>query len=554
MATVNIRARISSITVNNGQAIQPRSVGVTCLVGSNNVGKSQTLRNIHSRLRENDAQTYEFAVVTDVQLDLQYDQSEAALDAWLTMRGLKQLDSPPGQPAYMRPDGHGAYTSLSEWRGWLDRTARFGLRNICDMFVWYASPGSLVHAVSNAVGDPTIMSRPMYQPNSPTIAIAQDGSLEGQLSNLSLETFGVELTLDRVSSDKRFRIGAPDPSIAVPFINRPDPVYAAAVGSLPKLETQGDGIKSFLGLAAHVLAGGSQILLIDEPDTFLHPSQARTLGRWLAEKAVELDLQVIVSTHDKDFVLGLLSAGDEPAVDVIRVTRDDDTNTLKHLTSDRITEIWRDPFLRYSNTLQGLFHQRVVVCEGDGDCRFYAATLDVIAEREDIKSISNDTLFVPCGGKDKAPTVLRALTELGVQATAVLDFDALNTKGLLKKLLRAVGREWNEDLDGLYTTTIRHINALPGEAEAKWKPFKAAGASLLPAGNVYNSCVELLSRLDEMGIVILTIGELEGVDKTISLHGPAWVSQALLNNAHKTSTEAARIVKKAIMHTTAVAR
>lgn len=543
---MKIDIRIDSITTNRDETIKIRRTGVTCLVGSNNVGKSQILRNIAERIRSYTPFTYEFAIVKDLALTVDNGLSDVELEIWLTKRGLKHLDAAPGQPAYMLPNSQHERVSISDWRQWFDNSLGQGLQNLSDMFMWHASPGILAHTISGGIGDP-MMDPATYRPNNPSMEIFRSGDLEEQLSNIAFEAFGERLTLDRVTSDRRLRIGEPDPTVPVPPINRPNPTYAAAVGALPKLESQGDGIRSYLGLVAHVLAGGSQILLIDEPDTFLHPAQSRNLGRWLARKAAELDLQVVVATHDRDFILGLLSTDTED-VDVIRVARNEQTNTLSRLTADRITQIWQDPFLRYSNTLQGLFHKRVVVCEGDGDCRFYSATLDHIAEHDEMRPIANDTLFVPCGGKDKAPIVLRALSELGVQATAILDFDALNNKSLLKKLLEAVGEVWTTEMEDCYTTVIRYINAQPGDHSNRWKLFKRTGVSALPSGDIFSACTTLVSYLSGAGLVILLEGELESADRSISAHGSTWVSQALLEDVHRKSEVAANIVKRAIMH------
>jgi hypothetical protein len=40
--------------------------------------------------------------------------------------------------------------------------------------------------------------------------------------------------------------------------------------------------------------------------------------------------------------------------------------------------LWNTPLLRYSSILDGLFHERVTICEADSDCRFYAAMLDAV--------------------------------------------------------------------------------------------------------------------------------------------------------------------------------
>jgi AAA15 family ATPase/GTPase len=53
---------------------------------------------------------------------------------------------------------------------------------------------------------------------------------------------------------------------------------------MPPLQAQGDRMRSFIGLMLVVSAGQYQVLLIDEPEAFLHPPQARLLGRRIATK------------------------------------------------------------------------------------------------------------------------------------------------------------------------------------------------------------------------------------------------------------------------------
>ena len=54
------------------------------------------------------------------------------------------------------------------------------------------------------------------------------------------------------------------------------------------------------------------VLLIDEPEAFLHPPQARRLAAALARTAKSLGRQVILATHSTDIIQGALScAGKE---------------------------------------------------------------------------------------------------------------------------------------------------------------------------------------------------------------------------------------------------
>lgn len=67
-----------------------------------------------------------------------------------------------------------------------------------------------------------------------------------------------------------------------------------------------DGINAFVGLTAAVMSLDHRIMMIDEPEAFLHPTLARLLARNLAEIALERGATMLVSTHSSSFLLGAI--------------------------------------------------------------------------------------------------------------------------------------------------------------------------------------------------------------------------------------------------------
>src|SRR5262249_53586021 len=156
---------------------------------------------------------------------------------------------------------------------------------------------------------------------------------------------------------------APKPAAGEDRLSTP---YLEKLGQMPLLSQQGDGMRSFAGVMLHLIAGAQSMLLIDEPEAFLHPPQARLLGRMLIESK-RTDCQLIVATHSSDVVRGVLDALSED-VQIVRLCRDGNLNTGSLLDAEQVRALWGDPLLRYSNILDGLFHERTVVCESDADC------------------------------------------------------------------------------------------------------------------------------------------------------------------------------------------
>ena len=114
-------------------------------------------------------------------------------------------------------------------------------------------------------------------------------------------------------------------------------------------------MRSLLGLLLPLISATHQVVLVDEPEAFLHPPQARALGSALARLAKQRQLQVIVATHDRNIVSGLLKA-ENVDVSVARLSRSENTTQSHQLDANNLRAIWGDPVLRYSNALDGLFH------------------------------------------------------------------------------------------------------------------------------------------------------------------------------------------------------
>ena len=58
-----------------------------------------------------------------------------------------------------------------------------------------------------------------------------------------------------------------------------------------------DGVQAFTGLVMTVIAGEERIMLVDEPEAFLHPSLANLLGKKLSTVMSNRSGNLLVSTH-----------------------------------------------------------------------------------------------------------------------------------------------------------------------------------------------------------------------------------------------------------------
>lgn len=517
-----IRFRVLSLTSSGGEVATLPTKGVTCIVGGNNAGKSQLLREIHLRVQEPKEQV---SPVTLAEMTVERPSGTAEdAEVWLKERMVRLRESAEHELKYA-PNSDAYGLSVKGFTDWFDETSSGDtyLGNIPGYFVRRTSAGSLSSYAAGSIG---AMSR--GDTNSPLARIFRDGSLEEELSALTQETFGQGLVLDRINPEIRLRVGSV--SVEIPPLNRPSQAYADAVAALPTLDSQGDGFRSFVGLALLILAERPDVLLVDEPEAFLHPGQARALGRWLAGRAASHDHQIILATHDRDIVLGLIEGASSSSVTFVRLTREETITHMTQLSPTDVAQVWDQPAHRYSNVLQGLFHKRVVMCEGDGDCRFYGAALDELAVASGRRSIADDVLFVPSGGKSGVPKLAAALTSLGVEARAILDFDLLSRKQDIRNTVESLGSTWTSELDDLYTEMVKVPNT-----QALWPALKHVGVEGIPAGSSYIAAKALLVELRNIGLYVVPVGEMEDFDKSLNAHGPAWVSVALASNSHKSN-------------------
>lgn len=267
--------------------------------------------------------------------------------------------------------------------------------------------------------------------NQPLQVLYFDRDAEDELSALAKRAFGMPLTLNRYGG-LQLHLGVPTEPETVP---PPSRAYLDAVLSLPLLQEQGDGMRSFMGLLLHGMVK-MPLVLIDEPEAFLHPPHARLLGRVLVERTAE-DEQLIIATHSDDVLQGVLEVRDRP-IRVIRLTREGDHAIMRTLDPAAIRVLWADPLVRHSQLLDGLFHEAVLICEGDADCRFYAAVFDEL--------IGNDfgpaLLITHCRGKQRLAKAVRAVVQFGLRVGVIADLDMLTDSGTLAELIVALGGAW----------------------------------------------------------------------------------------------------------------
>jgi len=420
--SANPKVWVKEVGFSDGTKISISPNDIVVLVGPNNSGKSVALKNIEQK-----AQDVNSPGVVVTSLELATEGDESCLLSWLERNSKKNLRN-PSNPTYARMDASVVESQAKPF--WTNCTT--GLRNLAKFFFCLLTTEARLGA-ANPANNISLANEPLTHPIH---YMQKNDTVEKKASKYFHKAFGEDLVVNRNAGNKvplhcgkRPEAGEKEDRLSASYLER--------LGKLPTLHTQGDGMRSFVGVLLHSLVVDHSVVMIDEPEAFLHPPQARLLGQMIVNESPS-GRQFFLATHSGDFLRGLLDSQSN-RVRIIRIQRNGDVNPVKELDNDGIKKVWDDPLLRYSNVLDGLFHEKVILCEGDSDCRFYAAIMDAVTEREgDVNR--GHVMFVHCGGKARMSVVISSLRNLDVPVRVVADFDLLNSRWVVYGArLKAIG-------------------------------------------------------------------------------------------------------------------
>ncbi|GAB4340985.1 MAG: hypothetical protein OHK0038_20580 [Flammeovirgaceae bacterium] len=536
------RVWISKIKFSDDTTLQFEKNDIVVLVGPNNAGKSATLKEAATLLR---TKNNKGKVLKDITIEKEGDESEFFIH--LQSFSTKHYAGNP-HPHY-KGFGYNIYepNAKSLWANYKN-----GLGDLFSLFINTLSKEQRIQA-ANPAHNIKLTTEAIQHPIH---FLQKDDTLEQRFSDYFRQAFGTDLIVHRnAGSEVPLYIG--EKPIPKAGEDRASTSYLRELEKLDLLHEQGDGMRSFVGVLLNAFISNHSILFIDEPEAFLHPPQARLLGKILA-KDLPSARQLFLATHSEDFLKGLLDANISN-LKIIRIQRDGSINRVSSLTSSDVDSIWNDSLLRHSNVLNGLFHSKVIICESDSDCKFFSAVLS--AQYDDTNLIAPDILFIHCGGKHRIPTAIKALKKLNVPIKVVSDFDVLNDLNLIKEIFEDLGgiwldveSDWNlvkkeieqkrpefltedikREIEAIFKSTtdrifpkekIIEIQRALKKASA-WSEAKEVGKSFIPSGNATQSFERLQIKLKEKGFLILEVGEVESFVKSVGNHGPKWVSEVL---------------------------
>lgn len=134
----------------------------------------------------------------------------------------------------------------------------------------------------------------------------KDETLRKELRDIVFDAFGVYFTIDALSeTNYRIRLSPTKPDEDEQNLNTKSRAFHAAATHIKEAS---DGMQAFVGILCAVFSGDYRMLLIDEPEAFLHPPLAKKLGQQLTALLTKKGGSLLASTHSPDFLMGCLQA------------------------------------------------------------------------------------------------------------------------------------------------------------------------------------------------------------------------------------------------------
>lgn len=227
------------------------------------------------------------------------------------------------------------------------------------------------------------------------------------------------------------------------------------------IETEGDGMKSYVATCVSLLLGRRQVCLIDEPEMCLHPPQAYNLGRFIGRFGASRESATLVATHSSHLLRGVIQTAEQ--VQIVRLTRRNKMFAAHLVPASDLAEALFRPTLRAEAVLDGIFAQAVVVVEADGDRLVYQAAWETL--HDDFRM---DLHFSTVGGTGGIADTCGLYRTLKIPIAVIADLDMLVDGERMRQVLDKLvdDRTVKDDLLLLCNRIAEAVRSLPPTMEA----------------------------------------------------------------------------------------
>jgi hypothetical protein len=326
-----------------------------------------------------------------------------------------------------------------------------------------------------------------------------------------------------------------------------------------RIETEGDGLKSYVATCVALLLGRRPVSLVDEPEMCLHPPQAYNLGRFIGRYGSSRDSATFVATHSSHVLRGVLTA---PKLQIIRLTRVNGQFRAHLVPSGELEIALAKPTVRAETVLDGVFAQAVLIVEADGDRTVYQAVWETLDAEFRL-----DIHFTAVGGVGGIADTCALYHALRIPVAVIADLDVVVDLEKLRRILDALGCKVTASLASEARAIAEKVKQLPPTISAdetrseldtivraplnwslshdvdlskrltglsrrldRMRRLKGGGIEGLPT-ELQTQVRDLVSHVRDHGLFVVPVGELEqwlsdrGIEAS-STNKWAWANEA----------------------------
>lgn len=492
------RIKFQSGNVPNAPVLDVEIPHVTVVVGPNNSGKSQALRELEAWCQ---GQNPEMLVIDEIELDW-----PDTFDDVMSMLEPHKAAPPKGEESQIgyfwitrpeiRKDEGQLYEQVDE--NHLSMSFEGNELNVLRRVFVRTFTLRLDGRTRFDLVDPKETGALDEPPQNHLWALFIDDDGREKVRKFTTEAFGKHFVIDPTGM-KEFRIRLsdrkPDSTTEEQALDHKSRIFH---GDAALISDLGDGVRASVGLVSAVMSVAQRILLIDEPEAFLHPTLARRIGQTLAKTAREREASLVAATHSAEFLYGCIQAA--PDLRIVRLTFDENIPTARSIEPDEIVKLMNDPLLRSVNALRALFHKGVVVTEADADRAFYDEINHRLLQTD--RGIE-DGLFMNAQNWQTIPRIVHPLRHLGIAAAAVFDFDVL-----MDQDFKRIWPLLHEDDNVLQPMKDERKDIKDMMENIGRETCKASGIRAFQDGDK-QTVEQFLAEMAEFGLFFVSVGELE---------------------------------------------
>lgn len=413
---------INSVCMKSGEPFTPGRINV--FVGANNCGKTQLLKDMLSYITGKVGET----IILN-ELDIPYPDTWEDIETAYNMHIIdlnqsKQIKhiSPTLDADPAGPSGLSLAESIKHWLK--NDRRQFRAATGAGLVTYLNTDNRLKMAMSQAVQQ-NLQKRGAKNVLEALYSSGADSA--EKVRQCIKRIFEKDIFLNPFNLGTiEYRIGEDFSSIST----NPQEAFQQ-LSSFPLLDIQGDGMRSVLGIVSAIVSVKKPIILLDEPEAFLHPPQALQLGE-IISGLVEPSQQIFIATHSADFLRGLLSSTRDAVI--IHLDRAEDITVANVLDSATLNQIVTDPLLSSSRVLEGMFYKGVVATEADADSVFYQRLFQKIGAADEIH-------FVNAHNKQTLKKIIDPYRKLGIKFAMIADADVIRDKREFSDILRVTSDE-----------------------------------------------------------------------------------------------------------------